>query len=88
MGGIDAVGFAEVIEVAIQVVADDEDCQLVEGEVSADTTLTDLGLDSINVLELLAALENRFDFKFPWDFDPTHRTPRQIAETINETRAG
>jgi acyl carrier protein len=52
-------------------------------EPTADSDLvTDLGFDSLQVLELIAELEERFDISIPLDDVPVTRTVRQVVAQV------
>lgn len=44
--------------------------------------VTDLGFDSLQVLELIAELEDRFDISIPVDDVPVTRTVRQVVAEV------
>ena len=48
--------------------------------VSLDSNIGDLGLDSLERMEILAALEERFGGRFPEDVMPELETCRQVLE--------
>ena len=53
--------------------------------------VTDLGFDSLRVLELIAELEDRFDVSIPLNDVPTTRTVGQLVVQVAalvESRAG
>jgi acyl carrier protein len=50
---------------------------LLESELVAD-----LGFDSLQVLDLVAELENRFDITIPLDQVPTARTVWQVVQQV------
>lgn len=47
-----------------------------------DTPITDLGLDSLERMEILAALEERFGGRFPEEILPELETGRQVVEAV------
>jgi 8-amino-7-oxononanoate synthase/acyl carrier protein len=49
-------------------------------DLSLDTTISDLGLDSLERMEILASLEERFGGRFPEDVMPELETCRQVLE--------
>ena len=44
--------------------------------------VVDLGFDSLQVLELIAELEDRFDISIPLNYVPTTRTVAQVAVQV------
>ena len=44
--------------------------------------VADLGFDSLQVLETVSALEDRFDIAIPMDEVPTIRTVAQVVERV------
>lgn len=44
--------------------------------------VADLGFDSLQVLEVIAELEDRFDISIPLNDVPAARTVRQVAEQV------
>lgn len=48
----------------------------------ADDLVADLGLDSLQVLEVVAELEDRFDISIPLNDVPTTRTVAQVVAQI------
>lgn len=55
-----------------------------ESEVSLDSTLYDLGIDSLSTLEILVALENKYDIRIPERELRDINTVREIARIISE----
>ena len=53
----------------------------IEPSLSSDL-VADLGLDSLQVLEVVAALEDRFDISIPLNDVPATRTVGQVVELI------
>jgi len=49
-------------------------------QISLDSNISDLGLDSLERMEILAALEERFGGRFPEDVLPELETCRQVLE--------
>jgi acyl carrier protein len=49
--------------------------------------VADLGFDSLQVLELVAELEDRFDIAIPIDDVPATRTVRQVVEQVAQLAA-
>jgi acyl carrier protein len=49
--------------------------------------VTDLGLDSMAVMELLAAIEDRFDISIPLNILPDVRTVKDLASQIQQLMA-
>jgi acyl carrier protein len=57
----------------------------------ASDLVADLGFDSLQVLEVIAELEERFDISIPLNDVPTTRTVAQVVEQVTrlvEERAG
>ena len=48
----------------------------------ASDLVTDLGFDSLQVLEVIAALEDRFDVSIPLNDVPATRTVQQIVAQV------
>jgi 8-amino-7-oxononanoate synthase/acyl carrier protein len=48
-----------------------------------DSTISDLGLDSLERMEILASLEERFGGRFPEDVMPELETCRQVLEAVD-----
>jgi acyl carrier protein len=48
----------------------------------ANDLVSDLGFDSLQVLELVAELEDRFDISIPLNDVPSTRTVAQIVEQV------
>ena len=54
-------------------------------EINETTNLVvDLGLDSMAVMELLAAIEDRFDISIPLNILPDVRTVKDLASQIQQ----
>jgi 8-amino-7-oxononanoate synthase len=51
-------------------------------ELTLDTTIGDMGLDSLERMEILASLEERFGGRFPEDVMPELETCRQVLEAV------
>lgn len=49
-----------------------------------NTDVTELGLDSLERMEILAALEDRFGGQFPESVLPTLFTPREVVEAVRK----
>ncbi|MBI2826410.1 MAG: aminotransferase class I/II-fold pyridoxal phosphate-dependent enzyme [Planctomycetia bacterium] len=56
-------------------------------DLTLDSSITDLGLDSLERMEILASLEERFGGRFPEDVMPELETCRQVLEAV-ETYLG
>jgi acyl carrier protein len=56
--------------------------------VSLDSTLEDLGLDSLDQLNLLFALESDFNISIPDDEAKSIRTVREMVEGVRKLVAG
>ncbi|HEX7138975.1 MAG TPA: acyl carrier protein [Vicinamibacterales bacterium] len=48
----------------------------------ADDLVTDLGFDSLQVLEVIAELEDRFDISIPLNDVPTTRSVAQVVAQV------
>ena len=62
----------------------------IEPTISSDL-MADLGLDSLQILEVIAELEDRFDLSFPLNDVPATRTVAQVVAKVTalvESRAG
>ena len=51
-------------------------------DLSLETSISDLGLDSLERMEILASLEERFGGRFPEDVMPELETCRQVLEAV------
>ncbi len=51
-------------------------------ELDLDSTISELGLDSLERMEILASLEERFGGRFPEDVMPELETCRQVLEAV------
>jgi len=54
--------------------------------VLTDDLVTDLGFDSLQVLEVIAELEDRFDISIPLNDVPTTRNVSQVVAQIAQLR--
>ena len=54
----------------------------------ASDLVTDLGFDSLQVLELIAELEDRFDVSIPLNDVPTTRTVAQVVAQVTALVGG
>ena len=52
--------------------------------ITLDTDITELGLDSLERMEILAALEDRFGGQFPEEVLPTLFTARQVVDAVRK----
>lgn len=50
--------------------------------------VADLGFDSLQVLEVIAELEDRFDISIPLNDVPSTRTVAQVAAQVSQLLAG
>ena len=50
--------------------------------------VADLGFDSLQVLEVIAELEDRFDISIPLNGVPSTRTVAQVAAQVSQLLAG
>ncbi|MBE6646548.1 MAG: acyl carrier protein [Ruminococcaceae bacterium] len=62
----------------IEIIAEYQDRD--ESEYSADQTFTDMGLDSLDLAELILQLEDALGADI--DINPKHNTPAKLAEYI------
>ncbi len=51
-------------------------------DLTLDSTIADLGLDSLERMEILASLEERFGGRFPEDVMPELETCRQVLDAV------
>ncbi|RKR06948.1 acyl carrier protein [Kushneria sinocarnis] len=59
------------------------------GELHADADLiNELGLDSVNVMDMLLEIEDEFDISVPINMITDVRTPRQLADVIVKIESG
>ncbi len=56
--------------------------------ISLDTDITELGLDSLERMEILASLEDRFGGQFPESILPELYTAKQVVEAVREHLGG
>lgn len=56
--------------------------------ISLDTDITELGLDSLERMEILAGLEDRFGGQFPEEVLPTLFTAREVVEAVRRYLGG
>jgi len=56
--------------------------RLPPGSVTIDSEFVDLGIDSMDAVEILFALENEFDINIPDDDVRTVRNVRQMCEGV------
>ena len=53
-------------------------------QLSLDTYITEMGLDSLERMEILASLEDQFGGRFPEEILPDMETCRQVVEAVEE----
>jgi acyl carrier protein len=58
-----------------------------EDSVTIDSTFEDLGIDSMDAVEILFALENEFDISIPDEEVKTVRNVRQMVEGVGKLLA-
>ncbi len=58
-----------------------------EERVTVDSSFEELGIDSMDAVEILFALENEFDISIPDDEVKTVRNVRQMAEGVGRLLA-
>lgn len=66
-------------EKIIEIIADYQDKDV--SEYSADQTFSDMGLDSLDLAELVLQLEDSVDAEI--DINPKYNTPAKLAEYID-----
>ncbi len=66
----------------IEIIADYQDKD--ESEYSADQTFTEMGLDSLDLAELILQLEDSIDAEI--DINPKYNTPAKLAAYINSLK--
>ncbi len=57
-----------------------------EGKISIDSSLADLGFDSLDMISLLFELENAFQISIPDDRARTIRTVREIVDGVRSLK--
>jgi acyl carrier protein len=80
-----AMTFDQIIELVIDTVAEDLEVEMPRDEIHGETSIDqDLGIDSVALLGLIAALEKRLGFELADDVlgPGTFRTVRSVAEGI------
>jgi 8-amino-7-oxononanoate synthase/acyl carrier protein len=73
----DATSIAELVLEQVRLIARER-----AGNLTLDTPITDLGLDSLERMEILAALEERFGGRFPEEILPELETGRQVVDAV------
>jgi acyl carrier protein len=76
----------EVAEKVLSVIATSK--RIPRERVSLDSTLEDLGLDSLDQLNLLFALESDFNISIPDEQAKSIRTVRQMVDGVKRLVAG
>ncbi|HYY69879.1 MAG TPA: phosphopantetheine-binding protein [Terriglobales bacterium] len=76
----------EVAEKVLSVIATSK--RIPRERVSLDSTLEDLGLDSLDQLNLLFALESDFNISIPDEQAKSIRTVRQMVDGVKKLVAG
>ncbi len=66
----------------IEIIADYQDKD--ESEYSPDQTFTEMGLDSLDLAELILQLEDAVDAEI--DINPKYNTPAKLAAYINSLK--
>jgi acyl carrier protein len=56
-------------------------------EISLDSTFEELGVDSLDAIELLFELEARYEIAIPDDEAKSFETVREVVESLNEALA-
>jgi 8-amino-7-oxononanoate synthase/acyl carrier protein len=72
-----AAAIAEQVMEQVRIVARER-----AAELTLDTPISDLGLDSLERMEILAALEERFGGRFPEELLPELETCRQVVDAV------
>ena len=67
----------EVSETVVKIIA--EQAILEPSDVTLDSTLEELGIDSLGLVESIFALEERFDIKIPFNANQTENTDFDIS---------
>jgi acyl carrier protein len=75
----------ELIERVRQVIAKSK--RIPEDSVTVDSVFEELGIDSMDAVEILFALENEFDINIPDEEVKTVRNVRQMAEGVERLLA-
>jgi acyl carrier protein len=75
----------ELIERVRRVIATSK--RLPEEKVTIDSTFEELGIDSMDAVEILFALENEFDINIPDEEVKQVRNVRQMAEGVEKLLA-
>jgi acyl carrier protein len=57
------------------------------GEIKLDSTFEELGVDSLDAIELLFELEDRYEIAIPDDEAKSFETVREVVESLNEALA-
>ena len=76
----------EMAERVLSVIASSK--RIPRESVSIDSSLQDLGLDSLDQLNLLFALESEFNISIPDDQAKSIRTVREMVEGVRKLAAG
>ena len=75
----------ELIERVRRVIAASK--RIPEEQVTVDSSFEELGIDSMDAVEILFALENEFDISIPDEEVKTVRNVRQMAEGVERLQA-
>ena len=75
----------ELIERVRKVIAASK--RIPEDKVTVDSTFEELGIDSMDAVEILFALENEFDISIPDEEVKTVRNVRQMVEGVERLLA-
>jgi acyl carrier protein len=75
----------ELIERVCKTIATSK--RIPEDRVTIDSTFEELGIDSMDAVEILFALENEFDISIPDDEVKTVRNVRQMVEGVEKLLA-
>ena len=75
----------ELIERVRKVIATSK--RIPEDRVTVDSAFEELGIDSMDAVEILFALENEFDISIPDEEVKTVRNVRQMVEGVERLRA-
>ncbi len=64
-----------------------EQCDVDEEKVTPDATLEDMGMDSLEAVELVIAVEREFDVEIPDEDTPALDTPAKMAAYLDARAA-
>lgn len=76
----------ELIERVIRVIADTQ--KIEPARITLDSSFEELGIDSLDGVNIVFALENEFDINIPDEDAQSLKTVRQVIERLEAWRAG